>query len=366
LTNGTGSPSTVTAGTSTALTLTPNSGYAFPYSGDITISGIYNSISYGINADNRVTTININRPTSNITITATFPAATYLVTWNLTNGMGSPSTVTGGNTETTLTLTPNDGYAFPASITLTGTASYDYNPATGIILVSSPRSDISIAANFQKTIASGTYFLPKIADLQGSPAFSIMTDNITLYYNNKTYATLDGVETADFVQLHIDKLGKDTLGLYFVDVETAPLGDNQYVIYLAANEYATSKYLYPLAYLYISNNITTGDAGVIAFFDNCYKVDNDLAYYTIYESAYPLVYEAALQYNLGYSAGYTDAANDNILADNTAGVITQIFSGIFGSVFSIELFPGFPIYLFILIPAVFAVFGLILWLIRGK
>lgn len=63
---------------------------------------------------------------------------------------------------------------------------------------------------------------------------------------------------------------------------------------------------------------------------------------------------------------YDKGVNTNIISDSTNGVIKALFEGLFGSIFAVEIFPGFPLYIFILIPAVFAILSLVLWIMRGK
>lgn len=63
---------------------------------------------------------------------------------------------------------------------------------------------------------------------------------------------------------------------------------------------------------------------------------------------------------------YDKGFNTNVISDSTSGVISALFSGLFGSIFAVEIFPNFPLYIFILIPVVFAILSLVLWLMRGR
>lgn len=67
-----------------------------------------------------------------------------------------------------------------------------------------------------------------------------------------------------------------------------------------------------------------------------------------------------------YNTGFNDGLRYELVSGGVTSVINSIFSGLFGSLFNIEIFPGFKLYIFLLIPVVFAIVGLLLWLIRGK
>lgn len=147
-----------------------------------------------------------------------------------------------------------------------------------------------------------------------------------------------------------------------------------------------------------------------------YIINNGAIYSYLYTTGYNAGYTAGYQlgyddgqtagYNSGYNAGYSDGVADNTTAYNhgyddgyadgyrtgyelgltdgdaigyqrglaegmagatpvsqTIGVVSSIFAGI-GSVMAIQLFPGFPLGLLILVPLFFAVLGLILWIWR--
>ena len=72
-------------------------------------------------------------------------------------------------------------------------------------------------------------------------------------------------------------------------------------------------------------------------------------------------------YDRGYDIGYDDGFNNGMSGatpvSQTIGIVSSIFAGV-GTVMAIQLFPGFPLGLLILVPLFFAVLGLILWIWR--
>ena len=126
-------------------------------------------------------------------------------------------------------------------------------------------------------------------------------------------------------------------------------------------------YGYPTSVSYV------GSASDIQYYDETGEIviTNPTSNFTIegvcfsyYDQGYQSGYDVG--YNEGFVAGEDAMINNNIISNNVTGVVSAIFSGLFGNIFAVEIFPNFPLYLFILIPTVFAVIGLLLWLIRGK
>lgn len=68
-------------------------------------------------------------------------------------------------------------------------------------------------------------------------------------------------------------------------------------------------------------------------------------------------------YETGYDVGFGEGQAGATPVSKTIGVVSSIFAGV-GTVLSIELFPGFPLGLLILVPLFFLVLGLILWIWR--
>ena len=68
-------------------------------------------------------------------------------------------------------------------------------------------------------------------------------------------------------------------------------------------------------------------------------------------------------YGAGYSQGYTDGEGTITPFDRFWSILTGVFSSV-GAVLSINLFPGVPLGIFILIPLFFGAVGLILWIWR--
>lgn len=141
---------------------------------------------------------------------------------------------------------------------------------------------------------------------------------------------------------------------------------------------STSIYLYNNGY----------NAGYQQGYDDGYEAGQTAGYNSGYTAGYNVgVNDNETAFNRGYDEGQADGYADGLLAgyDNgyadgydigfnegmdgatpvsqTVGVISSIFAGI-GTVLAVQLFPGFPIGLLILVPLFFAVLGLILWIWR--
>ena len=91
--------------------------------------------------------------------------------------------------------------------------------------------------------------------------------------------------------------------------------------------------------------------------------------YDGYDHGYDEGYQDGYAYGRGrgYVAGYDDGYAEGIAGatpmSQATTLIGSLFTGI-GSIMSIQLFPGFPIGLLILVPLFFSVLGLVLWIWR--
>lgn len=97
--------------------------------------------------------------------------------------------------------------------------------------------------------------------------------------------------------------------------------------------------------------------------------DNTTAYNHGYDDGYADGYRTGYDLGktdgdaIGYQRGLAEGMAGATPVSQTVGVVSSIFAGI-GTVLSIQLFPGFPLGLLILVPLFFAVLGLILWIWR--
>ena len=268
----------------------------------------------------------------------------YNVTWNITNGTGSPASITQGQTNT-LSITPFQGYNYPRNITYNGNA-YDvqYFDDTGEIIITKPSSDFTITAVCENlvTLQSGYYIINKYS-YDNSNSFNIPIDFRLMTFE---LAELNGqlqnpLPISESVQLY-HYIANDT-GLYQGLNAYITLSDDPVKLYSYGNDTYSDRFIH----IATPQQIAAQYADTLIFVGENYDI---LGYV-----GYPI----AIDY---YNAGL----NTNIISDTTTGILDALFSGLFGSIFAVEIFPGFPLYIFILIPVVFAILSLVLWLMRGK
>ncbi|MBR2909415.1 MAG: bacterial Ig-like domain-containing protein [Clostridia bacterium] len=124
---------------SATVTISANADYTLPAS--ITVTGS----AYNYNSTTGVVTL--SNPSGNVQITAScIEIQKYTITTNLTNGTYSGATEIRTGETKTITLSPDENYLLPESITVTG-ATYDYNSADGVITLSNPTGDVVISAS---------------------------------------------------------------------------------------------------------------------------------------------------------------------------------------------------------------------------
>lgn len=350
----------------TIIYLNPDNGYKLPDGNDFNdfiqfqytaLDGVY----YPEYSQFIVTNLS-----SDFTITGSLPRdiTEYNVTWNITNGNGSPNTII-ENDINTITITPNSGYNYPDTINYTGTADdIEYYNDTGDIVITNPTSDFTITAicdpaNYNlkagyyipdiraiENIADyGTYVMIDLPHYISKVTGQIVTaepDNSSYRYNilDNNFAESDARDGILF------DLSAQNLGISAVTGQSGSITVNEHiVVYDALN----NSFAYSNFYLLHVPNDTSIPYDYKDFFID---MGNYITYYALPTSI--------------YTDGVTAGENTSILGGNTTGLISQIFNALFGTIFAVEIFPGFPLYIFILIPVVFGIIGILLWLIRGK
>lgn len=382
--NGSATPNTLpTSGGQ--IQITPNSGYTYPETVTIGGSMPMPSTTY----DNTTGIITVTSVGADFSVSATCPEIPYNLTVNVTHGYWDTA---GGYTPSGITqsgmniyIHPAIYYTYPNSITFSGTANYNYNNETGVIQITNVQSDINIdiVCEMQTiTLNSGYFLLPNIKTL-----YDFGTINIDVPEGMKLYQYTD----------------QSLMGRYTpTEQETGYIGGYSYVAaepyavyttldtdYISNNQTSTTVWLNnqgKLIRTIKSDNLTIEFTGFWVIYiplnsvvgitsadfynslqsiSNLNVIEQDL-YYIIREFNNELATTATEKYNEGYAEGYDLGINTNIISDSTTGVIESLFNGIFGTIFNIEIFPGFPLYILILIPVVFSMLGVIFWLIRGR
>ena len=285
----------------------------------------------------------------------------YNVSASITNGTLSPLTIQ-SNTTNTLQITPANGYVYPETISYTGTASViDYYAETGEIIITNPTSDFTITAECPSeatTITVGYYLIYP-------PEIPSTADTIELSFHiiSLLSSTIGNSEPltpviSSTMYNYLDRQTGLQSGLFALtslqDTEPRELW----------RDYQDNEQLNGAVIIYVPSQTTiTGQHDLL----NCLLSISYNQYDALRYWGYGIAVSPNTKaYNLGYADGYDSGVNTQIIGQTTSGIISQIFSGLFGNVLSVEIFPGFPLYIFILIPVVFAVVGLLLWLIRGK
>lgn len=144
-----GGDETIVSGGSASVTLSANDGYALPNT--VTVTGA----EYQYNSSTGV--ISLSNPTSAVSITAEcVKIETYNISTEVTNGTyGGDTTIISGGTAS-VTITANDGYTLPSSVTVTG-ASYQYDKSKGVVSLSAPTSAVTIVVECVESVVSVGY-----------------------------------------------------------------------------------------------------------------------------------------------------------------------------------------------------------------
>lgn len=138
LTSDATNPATIGIGETASIRITAPTGYNLP--SKITVTGC----EYTWEANTGV--LNISNPTGNVTIAAEGVAETYSVTVRLTGVTGestNPTTVSYGGSAT-FKFTANENYELPTDVEQTGATSYNWNKATGTLVLTNITGPVTI------------------------------------------------------------------------------------------------------------------------------------------------------------------------------------------------------------------------------
>lgn len=163
-TNGTWTgASTISAGGTATLTLTPNTNYKLPTS--VSVTGATQSWNASTGK------LTLSNPTGAVNVTATCQIITYNITETLTNVSKSgnhPTTINAGST-LQLNYTAATNYSLPDSVTVTGATS-TWAKSTGTLTISNATANVSITiAGVLSTVAI-TYNLTHCTAASTNPA----------------------------------------------------------------------------------------------------------------------------------------------------------------------------------------------------
>ena len=137
---------------SSLITLSGSNPYTITGGSEDGTATIKCTLSYTESGETKTENKNIS-----IKITNTEPVTKYSITTTITNGSytGATSIVEGGTS--TVTISANENYSLPASITVTG-ATYTYDSTTGIISLSNPTGDVSISGECKEEAGIETWY----------------------------------------------------------------------------------------------------------------------------------------------------------------------------------------------------------------
>lgn len=120
------------------------------------------------------------------TYTEVSTAAIHTITTSVTNGTYSGDTQIQEGKTASVTISPNNGYKLPVSVTVTGATS-NYNSTTGLITLSNATSDVSISAEMAKATQYDI-----LTSLTGLTA----TGDTKIYENGSATLTLSVIDSA--------------------------------------------------------------------------------------------------------------------------------------------------------------------------
>lgn len=171
LTSDATNPATIGIGETASIRITAPTGYNLP--SRITVTGC----EYTWEANTGM--LNISNPTGNVTIAAEGVAETYSVTVRLTGVTGestNPTTVSYGGSAT-FKFTANENYELPADVEQTGATSYNWNKATGTLVLTNITGSVTITV-------TGVATIPQLATPTG-----LIADGTTIKWDEVTNAT---------------------------------------------------------------------------------------------------------------------------------------------------------------------------------
>lgn len=146
-------PTQIAAGGTLAITYTAAAGYDLPEASGVGVTGC----SFGWNQSTGVLTL--YNPTGAVSAGVVAVAKSYSITATVTNGTATGANVIHTGETVALTITANDGYNLPDTVTVTG-ATQSWNKETGTLTLSNPTGAVTVAAvcvAATKTLEAGTY-----------------------------------------------------------------------------------------------------------------------------------------------------------------------------------------------------------------
>lgn len=236
LTSDATNPATIGIGETASIRITAPTGYNLP--SRITVTGC----EYTWEANTGV--LNISNPTGNVTITAEGVAETYSVTVNLTGVTGestNPTTVSYGGSAT-FKFTANENYELPADVEQTGATSYNWNKATGTLVLTNITGPVTVTitgvattpqlATPQNVTAAGTTV--SWDEVENATSYAVLADgseigtvnaikqlatpqNVTA---NETTVSWDAVENATSYEVLVNNSSFGTVSTTSVDLST--------------------------------------------------------------------------------------------------------------------------------------------------
>ena len=199
--------STITEGTTAQIVLTANTGYKLPNSISVTAA------DYTYNENTGV--IVLSNPNEDITISAVCQeiGQAYTITTTIDNDTYTGDTQVYDGETAYVTISANEGYRLPHTITVVGATS-SYDRATGIISLTNPTSNVTITGECEE-IAGG---IPELvqgywSDTSSLGALSNRVCNETLIQGIQTVTTKPGYvirAVFAYTQPHTWEVGRTT------------------------------------------------------------------------------------------------------------------------------------------------------------
>lgn len=146
-------PAQIAAGATLAITYTAAAGYDLPDASGVTVSGC----SFGWKNSTGILTL--YNPTGAVSASVVAVAKSYAITATVTNGTATGANVIHTGETVALTITANEGYNLPDTVTVTG-ASKTWNKETGTLTLTNPTGAVTVSAVCESagyTLKAGTY-----------------------------------------------------------------------------------------------------------------------------------------------------------------------------------------------------------------
>lgn len=146
-------PTQIAAGGTLAITYTAAAGYDLPEASGVGVTGC----SFGWNKSTGVLTL--YNPTGTVAAGVVAVAKSYAITATVTNGTATGANVIHTGETVALTISANDGYNLPDTVTVSG-ASQTWNKETGTLTLSNPTGSVTVSAvcvAATYTLEAGTY-----------------------------------------------------------------------------------------------------------------------------------------------------------------------------------------------------------------